>query len=213
LSAPARLEQAVESSLNNLNLNRLAGLLLHKESHLNKIDHIMISYLINLKEKGAVKQIGVSVYTPARALTALNMDLFDIIQFPASLIDRRFEQAKVFDLARKKDKLIYVRSVFLQGLLLMEPENLPPKMNFARPVLEQVSQLGCKLGLSPAQMALAYVKVSHPGARVLFGAETVDQVKQNVRHWASEPPVGIKEAARLLEGVDERIINPTLWPL
>ena len=68
-----------------------------------------------------------------------------MIQLPANILDARFERAGVFEMARQRNKTIYVRSIYLQGLLLLKPEDLPGAMDFAEPVLQRVEELSVQM--------------------------------------------------------------------
>ena len=52
-----------------------------------------------------------------------NYDL-DIIQTPFNLIDRNIEKLGYFSKLKKRNIEVHVRSIFLQGLLLMKYEKL-----------------------------------------------------------------------------------------
>jgi len=207
------LADSIKGSLARLGVSRLAGLLLHKEEQLDLLDQGLAGTLARFKEKGLVRRLGVSVYTPQRALQALETDLIEMIQVPTNILDHRFRRAGVFDRARSKGKRIYIRSVFLQGLLLLSPPELPPAMAYAAPALELVEGLARELGLSRKRLALDYVKEAFPEARVLLGAETPGQVQENTGLWRK--PAGenlVRRVEEVFTGIEERVVNPLLWP-
>jgi len=203
---------AVDQSLNRLKVNRLKGLLIHREELLDLLDKGLGRSLHDLVKAGRVEQIGVSVYTPERALQALQSDFIDLIQAPANLFDHRFLHAGVFRIAEEKRKSVYIRSIFLQGLILMEPEKLPDQVKFARPLLEKLNQLCNAFSVNRQEFAIGYIKSKYPAAHVIFGAETPDQVKTNVALWLKTLP---EELFNQVNGhffsVDPRVINPTFW--
>jgi len=65
-----------------------------------------------------MRRIGVSIYTQREFLQAANEDRFDVVQVPHVLYDRRSEFGKLGNDDRL-DFSIYARSIFLQGLLLL----------------------------------------------------------------------------------------------
>jgi aryl-alcohol dehydrogenase-like predicted oxidoreductase len=136
-----------------------------------------------------------------------------MIQVPANILDHRFADAGVFNLADEKGKLVYIRSVFLQGLLLMKPEDLPSNMAFVKPTLGKIDNLCAKYKYTRQKIALLYIKGKYPQARIIFGAETPTQLELNLNIWEDNFTlnVEINELESLLI-VDERIINPSLWP-
>ena len=207
------LSNTLNQSLERLGVSSLFGIMLHREEMLSLWDKGLAEVIYSLVSSGKVKKIGASVYTPDRAIEALSTDGIDIVQLPTNILDRRFENAGVFKLADEKKKTIYIRSIFLQGMILMNPREIPAKMAFARPVIEKLVSLSNDSGLLRQEMALGYIKSEMPNAYVIFGAETPEQVRENVEAWKKKMPESLGNKVRaLFANVDERILNPSLWP-
>ena len=210
---PDAVHRAVEKSLADLGVSELFGLLLHSEDILDTWDDGVGAILRGTVKKGMVRNLGVSVYAPRRALEALSKEDVTIVQVPANLLDRRFEDAGVFDTADRAGKRIYIRSVFLQGLLLMPRAALPDRMLFAAGILDRVRRLADRVELEMAPMALGYVAARYPRARVIFGAETATQVAENLAWWGQPlPEQHLRQIIESMGDVPEAIINPALWP-
>jgi len=207
------LSNAVGESLSRLGVPSLYGMMLHKEEMLSAWDNGLSKIFHTFVVSGKIKHIGISVYSPEKAIQALNTDGIDMVQLPTNILDRRFETAGVFQLAEEKKKKIYIRSVFLQGLILMDVDEIPEKMSFAKPVIEELESISNELKLSRKQLALDYIKSEMPDAKVVFGADTPLHVKENVACWEGEsPPSSVDRVKMVFDRVDEKILNPTLWP-
>jgi aryl-alcohol dehydrogenase-like predicted oxidoreductase len=205
------IQRAVDESLKRLEVPCLYGIMLHREEWLNDLDHGLGKTLKTLLLGGAVRHLGVSLYTPAHALQALESDILQMIQVPANILDRRFANAGVFNLANEKRKQVYIRSVFLQGLLLMEPGDLPARMAFAKPTLSKIDNLCAQYKYTRQEIALLYIKGKYPQARIIIGAETLSQLEQNLTVWKHNlSSILAQELERCLK-VDERVFNPALW--
>ena len=74
--------------------------------------------LKNLKSKQIIKNIGISVYTPKTMLEIINKYQIDIVQFPFNVFDNRFNSDSILSELEKKSIKVYLRSIFLQGLLI-----------------------------------------------------------------------------------------------
>ena len=210
--APLKLRQTLEKSLEYLHISKLYGVMLHREELLDQWDKGLGETLSDLVSDGLVDHIGVSVCSPQKSLEALEIDDIKMVQVPSNIIDRRFENAGVFQSAESKFKIIYVRSIFLQGLLFVDPNNIPPSMFFASQILKMFELLANKAEISKQQLALGYVREVYPKAKILFGAETISQVKANLEIWGHTlSPCIIKEAQELFQDVKERVLNPSLW--
>ena len=209
----AGLDQAVRESLTRLNVPILYGLMFHREEYLENWEKGLGEILQGFIGKGLTEHIGVSVYSPDGAVLALEKDEINMIQIPSNIFDRRFEKAEVFLLAQNRGKEIYIRSVFLQGLMLMDTKDLPRQMQFAIPILNNLEALSIETGLSKQDLALGYVREAFPETNVVFGAETAEQIRSNLKSWKKTLPNGFVERIQKdFAYVEERVLNPALWP-
>ena len=209
---PKTMADALDASLEKLRVPSLFGLMLHKEDLLCRWPNGLGDILQRFVTLGKVKKLGVSVYSPERALEALSMKGIAMVQVPSNILDRRFERKGVFELAAKKKVLVYIRSVFLQGLILMEPEDLPERMSFARPVLNKIKFLAHKLNLTRHELALGYLKEKVPGAKLVIGVDTPGQLMKDVEYWERKPAANlISLVSECFDQLDEKILNPALW--
>lgn len=202
---------AFELSLERLRVPYLLGMLLHREELLPFWNDGLSRILGDLVSSGKVRHLGISVYSPGAAIKALETEGIDFVQLPTSILDRRFKDRGVFDLADKKGKKIYIRSVFLQGLILLPSEEIPSKLERAKPVIEELESLCRSLKVTRQEMALRFVKSEMPNAKIVFGADSPQHVKKNVETWEKlndAPPVDLSGK---LMNVDESILMPSLW--
>ena len=207
------LSNTLNQSLERLGLSSLFGIMLHREEMLSLWDKGLGKILHDFVLSGRVEKIGISVYSPDKAIQALKTEGINMVQLPTNILDRRFENVGVFQLADEKEKIIYIRSVFLQGLILMNSQEIPEKMRFARPVVKKIESLSNEFGLSRQEMAMGYIKSEMPNAYVIFGAETPEQVRENMTAWQKKMPKSLGNKVRaLFANVDEQILNPSLWP-
>ena len=208
----AALEQAVRGSLTHLNIPILYGLMLHREEYLELWQKGLGEILQDFVLKGLTEHVGVSIYSPEKAMFALETEGISIVQIPSNILDRRFERAGVFEKAERKRKQIYVRSVFLQGLAVMRIEELPRHMEFAASVLRRIDSLCNDAGLTRQALSLGYVKEAYPNAKIIFGAESHEQVEENMVYWNESLPVDMVDRVKeTFDNVEERILNPVFW--
>ena len=206
------LNLALQQTLARLGLRKLYGLMLHTEDLLDIWETGLKDTLDKFIEQGLVERIGVSVYSPQKAARALRTNGISLVQLPSNLLDRRFEKAGVFHEAKCFGKEIYVRSVFLQGLLLMSDSDLPASMRFANTVAKRLINFANETGFSLKQLALGYVRSAYPEQKVLLGCETLEQVRENLEIWSKEAPRDIVDVVRReFQDIPEKILNPSLW--
>lgn len=82
---------------------------------------------------------------------------------------------------KEKNIIVFVRSVFLQGLFFLDPVNLPPKVQIAREPLLLLRKLAEKEGMSIAQLAIAYIRDIDGVCSLVLGVETSEQIAENIR--------------------------------
>ena len=86
-----------------------------------------IQEVLNIKETGKTQKIGISIYTIPQLKNALKFPI-DIIQIPLNIVDGRF--LPYLSIFKERGIEIYVRSIFLQGALLMDnPPVKVPKLD------------------------------------------------------------------------------------
>jgi aryl-alcohol dehydrogenase-like predicted oxidoreductase len=207
--------RSVEASLKRLHVRHLWGILLHSEEQLDYWNGALGKTLRQAKHSKLVSRIGVSVYSPSRALQALQMDDLDVIQVPANLFDRRMERAGVFERARELNKTVFVRSVYLQGLALISCDLAPKRIPGAREAVGALRRFCAEHRLNRRQFAIDYVRLMVPAARLVIGAETPRQVLENCGFFQKEPiDRGIMQAwtSQWPEDIDA-LIDPRTWPV
>jgi aryl-alcohol dehydrogenase-like predicted oxidoreductase len=207
------LKTALDESLERLQISALFGLMLHRENWLDDLNNGLGNILQDFVRRGLVGHVGVSLYSPARAVQALQSEIFDMVQVPANMLDRRFGDAGIFTLADSQGKQVYIRSVFLQGLLLMSPAEVPAGLDLIKPALANIDKLCAQYGFSRQKMALLYIKRKYPKAKIIIGAETPEQLEQNLNIWEDlQTLISDMEEFDNLPTADEKIINPAFWP-
>ncbi len=208
------VDNSILNSCAELGVVTIDVLMLHRASHLIDFSGQIFKRLCTHKQKGKVKEIGVSVQTPEELKLALSFNDVSFIQLPFNILDHRWSEIISYIKQEKaKRKLnIHVRSVLLQGLLVSgEPEhwNKANIKNYKEVInwLEcTAKQLGCG---SIQELCIGYVQGLDWVDGLVIGCDDEHQVENNIQ---------IFNSATLSEGVvtvpfklDERSLNPALW--
>ncbi len=201
----------IESSLQRLKIKKLYGYMLHRAEDMNR--EAVAQGMVIAKKEGLVKNIGVSVYEPEEALRVIQAGIWDMIQIPYNVLDQRLDETDFFELAKKNHVKVFARSAFLQGLLLMEPEHLPPHLQKAVPYIEKFRQIVAKNHYTPEEGAMLF-SYCHPEIDyVVFGVDTEAQLIRNVEICNKAKAFG--NCWNVLRGaftdVPREIVVPSLW--
>ena len=209
---PPKLEnvsQHLRESLRRLGRATIWGVLLHREEHLEQWNGPVGQALASAKADGLVAHIGASVYSPEKALKALEMKSLDALQVPANIFDRRMSRAGVFRKAAERGVTIFVRSVYLQGLALLPAERVA---KFGTAAVAAYEQFCKEHDLDRRRFALQYALGFAPDPVLVIGAETPEQVAANCAQ-ATEAAESLRQEWDHRWPDDlEPLVNPSLWP-
>lgn len=158
---------------------------------------------------GLASGFGVSVYGPEEAAAAAAIPEITAIQAPASALDRRLLGGAV---PAGWPGLVYLRSVFLQGLLTMTPDTLPARLSHAADALKDWRTVCADFALEPAAAAIAWVRAALPKARIVLGCETIEQVTANAALFAAPAAsAAFLEAVAALPPAPNEVVDPRKW--
>ena len=208
------LEKNISKTLENLKQKTVFGLLLHDSQLLYRWSQKHSSLVQQLVEDKKIDYFGVSIYSNEDFELAINNDDIQIIQIPFNLFDQRAVTEHWLERAKEANKLIFIRSIFLQGLFFMNKENLKGNLVKAKPYLEKLKELEQKLNLSTAELAMAYVESVAKESILLFGCDSLAQAKENIVSYEQLPRLkqeSLNEIKELFSTMPEEITNPTLW--
>lgn len=201
----------IDQSLRHLDRSSLDGYLLHQAEDWRR--RPVRRALQNARDKGVLKAIGLSGYEPDRLIDLMAIDPVDVIQVPVSLFDRSAQRCGLLDEARSKGSYVMARSIYLQGLLFMDPATLPSSLHAAAPSLIALRRLAKETGESLGTIALHAVLATDGIGTAVLGFYTAGQVDEAADAFERtiEPAV-LAEAHRIAGGLSGDIIDPRLWP-
>lgn len=207
LNVAAWVDQQVNESLSRIGVSSIYGLLLHRSDQLlGPNGAALYQALIELKDKEKVQKVGISIYSPAE-LSGLQRFSFDIVQAPFNLLDQRLVSSGWMQRLKDDAVEIHTRSAFLQGLLLMEPENIPTKFApWSRFWLIWHHWLANQ-SFNAVEACLAFPISFREIDRVIVGVDNVSQLKQIM---LAADLKSIDEFPDL-RCEDENLINPAKW--
>jgi len=205
------MRQNLEGSLRRLHTDYLDGYLLHSSRYV--FNEAMIDALLRLKSEGLVKAVGVSVYEPDEAKAGISNNKLDFLQLPYSVLDQRMLQSGVFDLAKEKRVTLHSRSAFIQGLILMKPEEVPPFLSKrAVPILQSLDEVCSETGLTRLQLAIGFVKRQASISHLVFGVRNLAQLREDISVFQQSLPddvIAILE--QKFQNISAGIVMPSLW--
>ncbi|HIP11644.1 MAG TPA: aldo/keto reductase [Arcobacter sp.] len=208
------LKENVKISLEKLKINSLFSLLLHDSKLLYEWNDKHKQNMSELIDDKLIKYFGVSVYSSEDFDLAIENDDISIIQVPFNIFDQRAIKLNWFKKAREKNKLIFIRSVFLQGLLLMNKNEIPQNLEHSKKYIEKFEDLCEELHLSKNELALSFVDSVAKDSLLLFGCDNIEQAKENIYNYNALKHLDDSILLRIkneFSEAPEHIYNPTKW--
>ncbi|MGH8671119.1 MAG: aldo/keto reductase [Burkholderiales bacterium] len=203
------LEKTFENSLAVLHQASVHGFLVHHANALLvKNGEWLFEAMQSLKQRGLIKKIGVSVYTPDEIDGVLEKYEIDLIQLPVNVLDQRLLESGHLRMLKRAGVEIHGRSVFLQGLLLMDPNTLPVHFSGIRQHLKNYQIYLGERGLTPLRGALGFVMGIGELGAIICGVNDRHQLEEILA--AAEPPLNTDEMGRFALH-DTAVLNPTRW--
>lgn len=206
------IREHLEIQLKRLNVDYLDAYLFHSSRYAFNNEMLEALYEISIGG-GQIKHCGVSVYYPNEAKECIKSPYVDFIQLPFSIFDQRMTKEGVFAMAKQSNSTqIHARSAFIQGLILMNENEIPPFLCNAKPIVKKIDEVCKKYDISRIALAIHFVKQFDIISHLVLGVDNIEQLKENIKIFKQDFPIEILEdIAREFENIDANIVMPSLW--
>ena len=204
------IESEIKKSLAKLKINSLYGYLLHTPGDIYNREVVLALRIC--KEKGLIKNFGVSIYEEKDAIYAANLPV-DFIQIPYSIFDQRLDKTDFFKITKKNNIKVYARSAFLQGLFFMNEKTIPDSLKGAGSHINNFNKIIKKYNLIKAQATLLFSYSNKNIDYVVFGVDNLEQLTEDLQ--IVEENILCKEYLEEIKknflNISKSIIFPSLW--
>ena len=198
-------------SLEKLNRKKINTLLIHEPNDLKNTTYgkDLISLIIDLKSEGVIKNIGLSIYDAFLIEEYLDLIDVDIIQAPFNIFDRRIIDSGWAKKLNESGIEVHARSIFLQGLLLMEDLDRPKYFQRWSHIWDSWRTFLNDNNISAIDVCVYYVNQCPHINKILIGVESQEQLKQIVE--SSNTKISDLNFDNFCIN-DEDLIDPSRWP-
>ena len=208
-----QVEEELRTSLDRLRLKRVPIYMMHRPYCITDRDGLVLRLLRDLKQQQLIEHIGVSVYEPDEAHLALATPGIEAIQVPFSVFDQRLRLSGFLEKAKRKGCAVFARSAYLQGLMLMQEQDVPKHLADVIGYNRLLRGIAFDVGRTLKEVALKFA-LGQPGiTSVVMGIDSAEQMRENLAVLRS-PALAEGTVARIQETfqeVPEFLINPSLW--
>lgn len=171
----------------------------------------LLNELLVLKQSNRIDKIGLSVYDKEEMRLAIVEPEIDVIQTPYNLLDNSNERGELLVEAKAHNKLIQIRSVFLQGLFLKSPESLPARLSPLKQSLEAIHTIAKNANLTIQELAVSYILEQPLIDEIILGVENVEQLEENLKLLHTNFPNTISNEIDQIKINETELLYPKNW--
>lgn len=199
--------KSLVNSKKNIGIEKFDSLLIQNFDALkirNKIK--LFRTLTRIKKKKFFNKIGVSIYNFCKLRENIEKFNLNIIQCPYNILDRRIENKFLLKIIKKKKIEIHARSIFLQGILLNNPSNLPKKFRKYEKILVKFHQWATVRNFNKIDLLISFILNNKNINKIIIGIQNLKQLNQIMNHKFLK----IKIPSNL-QTKNLKLIDPTKW--
>jgi aryl-alcohol dehydrogenase-like predicted oxidoreductase len=206
---PKTIGRLITESLERLQLPEIDILYIHDEKTLIEEDSsLLLKELENLRKSGLFRKLGVSIYTKANLRILMKrFAQIDVFQVPENICDRRLRDSNISQEMMDDSREYIIRSVFLQGLLLMAISDIPNKLSETKTAVESLQIFAEKTRMTVLDLCLAYVRDIAWCNGILIGPSSCQELTKIVSSQGKLPLNWDKE----IKTISEKFIDPRNW--
>ncbi len=173
------IKKNIHSSLKKLKIKKLYGLLFR--SPLKLLSDSFIGYWNTAKEMqslGYVEKIGISIYNPEDLRILLDRIKPNIVQVPFNVIDQRIKNSGFLDMLYKKNIEVHARSIFFQGILLQNKNQLVHKKTECCQIWNSYHKWLLDQKINSLDACLNFVLKEKKISKIILGVDSLKQMQE-----------------------------------
>jgi aryl-alcohol dehydrogenase-like predicted oxidoreductase len=195
------LRDAIENSTHFL--GKIDNILVHNGS---EIEFQILKNLMEI-QKFHNCNIGISIYTATELEQYLEFDQL-VVQLPFNYVNCNSILSKIKSKPKCK---IQARSIFLQGLLLVEPSAVPRQFNEFMPHFHEYHNYVKSLGLSKLEFNLVFALQRDWITEIVLGLQNIDQLYQLEESLSRIENLNIEVRPDSIFPNDPSLYDPRSW--
>ena len=193
--------------------NYKINLLLHNTSDLRNEN--FKNFIIKIQKRKNIK-IGISIYSVKEIFNSYKKIKFNFIQAPGNLFDNRvILNAKIKKFLKKNKIQLFIRSIFLQGIICLDKNMIVEKFEALREPIKKIQkEFGYKKNILK-KITLQWVVSNQIVDGYVLGVNNKKQLVENIKLINSfKNKYNIhKKIHKLVKTfkIPEKVVNPTKW--
>lgn len=182
-------------------------LMLDRFENLKKRERLKIyNILLDLKKDKKINKFGYSIYSFKNLKKICHEFKPNILQCPYNVIDRRLEEKKLLQFLKINKIEVHVRSIFLQGLLILHYSKHPRKFLNWKKIFKKFDDQIQHYKISNLDWCLNFIEKNKYINKILLGVDNIDQLRE-ICSFKNNGKIKFPK----MYVKDEKLINPSKW--
>ena len=183
------LNNLIKTNLKKFRIKNFNIFFIHNFDNLNlpEIKKVLIEFK-KLKKNKIIKSIGASIYDRKSISKIVKSNDINVVQFPLSILERKFLSKKIITSLKKKKVKIQVRSIFAQGLVF--------RKNYSKKINELITEIN-NFKLEILDVSLAFIKKFKFIDNIVIGVNSFKQL-QEIENALKKTGLNMKKINRII---------------
>jgi aryl-alcohol dehydrogenase-like predicted oxidoreductase len=170
-----------------------------------------VKELEKLRSIGLIASLGLTIYETKEMDYFMGvLDVPITFQVPLNLLNRSFQEQITSNPIRYQGFNFYVRSIFLQGLVLMDPEDIPHHLTEASETIRSLNDKLTKLGSSTLEATFAFIRNQNWVTGTVVGVTSLNELKTNLNVFEEKEEIDWS-FLQDLPYPPARVLDPRRW--
>ena len=201
------IELLFSEIMKKLNVSKVNNLFLHKPSNWHHFN--IKNYIESLLKKRIISKFGLSIYEEKDMIIDPSIK---IIQLPGNIFNQKVLRSDTIKKFISEGGSVHIRSIFLQGLLLIEPNRIPSSLKETKKGVLFFNNIAKELKIDKLQLALLCAHYMLPKSKLIIGIDNTEQFKkiisnENIFYNKTD----IKEVVKMGEKYSSKIWDTRNW--
>ena len=159
---------------------------------------------------GLCKKIGISAYNSEEVREVIKSFDIDVVQFPFNVFNTQLIESGLLSELKSRNIEVHVRSIFMQGLLLMNKLEINPYFQTWSNLFENWESWSINNKISKLAACLLFVFKEQNIDKFIVGIDSYDQLNEIINILRFQD---LRNISFEFNSSDEQLINPSNWVL
>jgi len=200
-------QKLIDIIFTELNIKKIENLFLHNPKDWKNSD--LRKYIINILEKKLISKFGLSIYD--------KKDIYQdpeikILQVPGNIFNQNIINSDEIKLFTENGGEVHIRSIFIQGLLLMNQNYVPKHLEQAKKGLVFYQNIANELKINKTHLAIMCMKYLLPKSKIVIGIDNISHINDLLKIEKSDfNKSDIKEILKMSTKYSGEIWDTRKW--